>query len=107
MNEYKLKEAYAEWVNKENYDLFVTLNSENELTYEQMSELVLKLFYKTECTAFGYKKRERYKKTLRIKRLVSIEHYNKRTHAHIQVKTLQSFTNEQMIELYGWNTWRY
>tara|TARA_B110000046_G_scaffold11976_1_gene11884 strand:- start:5630 stop:6112 length:483 start_codon:yes stop_codon:yes gene_type:complete len=99
MNEYKLKEAYAEWVNKENYDLFVTLNSENELTYEQMSELVLKLFYKTECTVFGYKKRERYKKTLRIKRLVSIEHYNKRTHAHIQVKTLEGFTNEQMIEL--------
>jgi|TARA_B110000879_G_C10874018_1_gene394058 hypothetical protein len=99
MNEYKLKEAYAEWVNKESYDLFITLNSERELSYEKMSELVLKLFYKTECTVFGYKQRERYKKTLRIKRLVAIEHYNKRTHAHIQVKTLQSFTNEQMIEL--------
>ena len=106
MEAYKLKEAYAEWVNKENYDLFITLNTEAELTYEQMSELMCKLFYKTECDVFGKNKNSewrrelyKYKDKFHIKRLVVIEHYNKRTHAHIQVKTLKAFTNEQMIEL--------
>ena len=99
MEAYKLKEAYAEWVNKENYDLFITLNTEAELTYEQMSELMCKLFYKTECDVFGYSNREKYRNKLRIKRAVVIEGDEKRTHAHIQVKTLKGFTNEQMIEL--------
>ena len=92
MEAYKLKGAYAEWVNKENYDLFITLNTEAELTYEQMSELMCKLFYKTECDVFGKNKNSewrrelyKYKDKFHIKRLVVIEHYNKRTHAHIQV----------------------
>ena len=99
MNEYKLKEAYTEWLNKQSFDLFITLNTEAELTKEQMSKLMCKLFYKTECDVFGYSNREKYRNKLRIKRAVVIEGDEKRTHAHIQVKTLEGFTNEQMIEL--------
>ena len=99
MEAYKLKEAYAEWVNKVNYDLFITLNTEAEFTKEQMGKLMCNLFYKTECDVFGYSNREKYRNKLRIKRAVVIEGDEKRTHAHIQVKTLKGFTNEQMIEL--------
>ena len=99
MEAYKVREAYAEWANKQNFDLFITLNTEAELTKEQMGKLMCKLFYKTECDVFGYSNREKYRNKLRIKRAVVIEGDKKRTHAHIQVKTLKGFTNEQMIEL--------
>ena len=32
MEAYKVREAYAEWANKQNFDLFITLNTEAELT---------------------------------------------------------------------------
>ena len=106
MNEYKLREATTEWLDKQSFDLFITLNTEVELTKEQMSKLICKLFYKTECDAFGKNtngelRRElyKYKDKFHIKRAVVIEGDEKRTHAHIQVKTLKGFTNEQMIEL--------
>ena len=106
MNEYKLREATTEWLDKQNFDLFITLNTEVELTKEQMSELMCRLFYKTECDVFGKNingewRRElyKYKDKFHIKRAVVIEGDEKRTHAHIQVKTLEGFTNEQMIEL--------
>ena len=99
MNEYKLREATSEWLNKQSFDLLITLNTEVELTEEQMSKLMCKLFYKIECDVFGYSNREKYRNKLRIKRAVVIEGDEKRTHAHIQVKTLEGFTNEQMIEL--------
>lgn len=100
MNTYELKTAYADWICSNNkYDLFITLNSEVELTFEEMSKLLCKLFYKTECDVFTYEKRELYKTKCRIERVCVIENYNKRTHAHLQVKTLSNFTNEQMIEL--------
>ena len=99
MNEYKLREATSEWLNKQSFDLLITLNTEVELTEEQMSKLMCKLFYKIECDVFGYNNREKYRNKLRIKRAVVIEGDEKRTHAHIQVKTLEGFTNEQMIEL--------
>ena len=99
MEAYKVREAYKEWANKQSFDLFITLNTEAELTKEQMGKLMCKLFYKTECDVFGYSNREKYRNKLRIKRAVVIEGDEKRTHAHIQVKTLEGFTNEQMIEL--------
>ena len=49
MNEYKLREATTEWLDKQSFDLFITLNTEVELTKEQMSELMCRLFYKIEC----------------------------------------------------------
>jgi len=106
MNGYKLREATTEWLDKQSFDLFITLNTEVELTKEQMSELMCRLFYKTECDVFGKNingewRRElyKYKDKFHIKRAVVIEGDEKRTHAHIQVKTLEGFTNEQMIEL--------
>ena len=99
MSKIQLNRAYADWINETAYDLFITLNTEVEYTYTDISELISKLFYKAECDVFTYRNRERYRKTCRIKRVVAIENYKKRTHAHIQVKTLDNFTNEQMIEL--------
>ena len=99
MSKIQLNRAYADWINETAYDLFITLNTEVEYTYTDISELISKLFYMAECDVFTYRNRERYRKTCRIKRVVAIEHYKKRTHAHIQVKTLDNFTNEQMIEL--------
>ena len=32
MNEYKLREATTEWLDKQSFDLFITLNTEVELT---------------------------------------------------------------------------
>ena len=56
-------------------------------------------FYKAECDVFGYSNREKYRKALRINRVVAIEGDEKRTHAHILVRTLVGWTDEQMIEL--------
>ena len=99
MNNIQVTKAYADWINTVKYDLFITLNTEVEFTYSELSKILSNYFYKVECDVFTEKKRKRYFKTLRIKRVVAIEHVNKRTHAHIQVKTLPNFTNEQMIEL--------
>lgn len=99
MSNIQLNEAYADWVSSQHYDLILHINAEQELTYEQMSSLICKFFYKAECDVFGYSNREKYKKALRIKRVVAIEGDEKRTHAHIKVKTLVGWTDEQMIEL--------
>lgn len=100
MNAIQLNEAYAEWVASRDYDLMLTLNTEKELTFEQMSKLLCQFFYKAECDVFGYKLRYKYNRDkFRIKRVVAIEGDDKRTHAHVVVKTLEGWTDEQMIEL--------
>ena len=100
MNGIQLNEAYAQWIESNHYDLTVTLNAEQELTYEQMSKLMCEFFYKAECDVFGYELRYKYNRdNFRIKRVVAIEGDEKRTHAHIKVKTLEGWTDEQMIEL--------
>lgn len=106
MNNIQLNEAYANWTASREYDLKLDLNTESELTFEQMSKLLCKYFYKLECDVFGYELRYKYnRENFRIKRVVMIEGDDKRTHSHILVKTLKGWTNEQMIELLklGWN----
>ena len=105
MNAIQLNEAYAEWVSTNHYDIKCDLNTECELTYEQMSKLLCKFFYLLECHVFGYELRYKYNRDkFRIKRVCHIEGDEKRTHVHIVVKTLDGWTNEQMIELLklGW-----
>ena len=64
MEAYKVREAYKEWVNKQSFDLLITLNTEAELAKEQMGKLMCRLFYKTECDVFGYSNREKYRNKL-------------------------------------------
>ena len=100
MSNIQLNEAYADWLSTRHYDLVLTLNAEQELTYEQMSKLLCKYFYKLECDVFGCELRYKYnRENFRIKRVVAIEGDEKRTHAHILVRTLVGWTDEQMIEL--------
>ena len=100
MSNIQLNEAYADWLSTRRYDLVLTLNAEQELTYEQMSKLLCKYFYKLECDVFGYELRYKYnRENFRIKRVVAIEGDEKRTHAYILVRTLVGWTDEQMIEL--------
>ena len=42
MSNIQLNEAYADWVTTRHYDLVLTLNAEQELTYEQMSKLLFR-----------------------------------------------------------------
>ena len=46
MNNIQLNEAYANWTASREYDLKLDLNTESELTFEQMSKLLCKYFYK-------------------------------------------------------------
>ena len=43
--------------------------------------------------------KEKNTKKCRVNRVICIERDNKRTHAHILVKTLEGWTNAEMIEL--------
>ena len=100
MNAYKLNHAYADWVGADEYSLLLNLNTEQELSYEYMSKLMCKYFYRAECNVFGYDTRSKYnREKFRIKRIVAIEGDTKRTHAHVMVKTLGDWTNEKMLEL--------
>lgn len=100
MNAYKLNHAYADWVGADEYSLLLNLNTEQELSYEYMSKLMCKYFYRAECNVFGYDTRRKYNRDkFRIKRIVAIEGDTKRTHAHVMVKTLGDWTNEKMLEL--------
>lgn len=102
----QLNEAYASWVSSRDYDLLLNLNTEAEMNYEQMSKLLCRFFYKAECDVFGKTTGGEYRRNLyhskekfHIKRVVAIEGDDKRTHAHVKVKTLEGWTNEQMLEL--------
>ena len=101
MNAYKLNHAYADWVGADEYSLLLNLNTEQELSYEHMSKLMCRYFYRAECNAFGYDIRYRYsrREKFRIKRVVAIEGDTKRTHAHVMVKPLDGWTNGKMLEL--------
>ena len=90
MNAYKLNHAYADWVGADEYTLLLNLNTEQELSYEHMSKLMCRYFYRAECNVFGYDIRYRYsrREKFRIKRVVAIEGDAKRTHAHVMVKTV-------------------
>lgn len=100
MNAYKLNHAYADWVGADEYSLLLNLNTEQELSYEHMSKLMCKYFYRAECNVFGYDTRRKYnREKFRIKRIVAIEGDKKRTHAHVMVKTLDGWTNGKMLEL--------
>lgn len=100
MDAYKLNHAYADWVGTNEYNLILHLNTEQELSYEHMSKLMCRYFYRAECNAFGYEIRYKYNRDkFRIKRIVAIEGDTKRTHAHVKVKTLEGWTNKQMLEL--------
>jgi hypothetical protein len=100
MNAYKLNHAYADWVGADEYSLLLNLNAEQELSYEHMSKLMCRYFYRAECNVFGYDIRRKYnREKFRIKRIVAIEGDTKRTHAHVMVKILGDWTNEKMLEL--------
>lgn len=119
MNEIQVNEAYAEWIDEQHYDLFITLNTERELTdtiskegvvlvtaKEKMSSKVAELFGRAETYAFGktangVSRRRLYRSNpnFHIHRFVSIEGIGKRTHTHLLVKTLEGWTDGQMIEL--------
>ena len=100
MNAYKLNHAYADWAGADEYSLLLNLNTEQELSYEHMSKLMCRYFYRAECNVFGYDTRRKYNRDkFRIKRIVAIEGDTKRTHAHVMVKTLDGWTNREMLEL--------
>ena len=106
METYEVQKSYAQWLGQTDADLVITLNTERELvdtillsSFDQLSAVLRKYFYKIECDVFGYLKREKYKTKCRVNRVVCIERDNKRTHAHILVKTLEGWTNAEMIEL--------
>jgi hypothetical protein len=112
MEAYKVREAYAEWIDTEQYDLFITLNTEYERTNEQLSTMIRQMFGGAETLYFGYTKegfsrRKLYKNKdeFHIKRVVAIEgdKFTQR-HSHILVKNLEGVSDEGMIELlrYEW-----
>ena len=112
MEAYKLKEAYAEWINAEQYDLFITLNTEYERTFKQLSTMIRQMFGGAETQFFGYtkegfskRKLYRNKDEFHIKRVVAIEGDKfVQRHSHILVKNLEGVGDEGMIELlrYEW-----
>ena len=113
MEAYKVREAYAEWIDAEQYDLFITLNTEYGRTYEQLSKMIRQMFGGAETQYFGYTKegfsrRKLYynKDKFHIKRVVAIEGDNKlvQRHSHILVKNLEGVSKEGMTELlrYEW-----
>ena len=112
MEAYKIREAYAEWIDAEQYDLFITLNTEYERTHEQLSKMIRQMFGGAETQYFGYtkegfskRKLYRNKDKFHIKRVVAIEGDKfKKRHSHILVKNLEGVSNEGMIELlrYEW-----
>ena len=113
MEAYKTREGYAEWIDTEQYDLFITLNTEYERTRKQLSTMIRHMFGGAETQWFGYTKegfsrRELYrnKDKFHIKRVVAIEGDNKlkQRHSHILVKNLEGISTEGMIELlrYEW-----
>ena len=113
MEAYKTREAYAEWIDAEQYDLFITLNTEYEKTFKQLSTMIRHMFGGAETLYFGYtkegfSKRKLYKNKdkFHIKRVVAIEgdKFTQR-HSHILVKNLKGVSDEGMIELlrYEWS----
>jgi hypothetical protein len=113
MEAYKVREAYAEWIDTEQYDLFITLNTESEKTFKQLSTMIRQMFGGAETQYFGYTKegfsrRKLYynKDKFHIKRVVAIEGDNKfkKRHSHILIKNLEGVSKEGMAELlrYEW-----
>jgi hypothetical protein len=113
MEAYKVREAYAEWIDTEQYDLFITLNTESKKTFKQLSTMIRQMFGGAETHYFGYTKegfsrRKLYsnKDKFHIKRVVAIEGDNKlkKRHSHILVKNLEGVSKEGMAELlrYEW-----
>ena len=113
MEAYKIREAYAEWIDAEQYDLFITLNTESEKTFKQLSTMIRQMFGGAETQYFGYTKEGfsrrklfRNKDKFHIKRVVAIEDGNKfkKRHSHILVKNIEGVSKEGMTELlrYEW-----
>ena len=113
MEAYKVREAYAEWIDTEQYDITMTLNTEYGRTFEQISKMIRHMFGGAETQWFGYTKegfsrRELYrnKDKFHIKRVVAIEGDNKfkKRHSHILIKNLEGVSKEGMTELlrYEW-----
>jgi hypothetical protein len=103
MNAYKLNAAYGDFVKFDDYDLFLTLNTECEPSRPQLSKLLKKFFYRAECSAFGMTdggiyRRELYKHKdkFHINRIVAIEGNPKRTHAHCLVRSIDGYNVEEM-----------
>jgi hypothetical protein len=103
MNAYKLNAAYGDFVKFDDYDLFITLNTEKELSRSHLSKLLKKFFYRAECSAFGMTdggiyRRELYKHKdkFHINRIVAIEGNPKRTHAHCLVRSIDGYNVEEM-----------
>ncbi len=90
-------QEYANYCESFGGDLIVTLNTQHDSpTYESISKMTSKLFYKLECEEYGYEKRERYKKACRIERIVAIEQANK-THAHVIVKRFGNKSDDAIL----------
>ena len=113
MEAYKIREAYAEWIDTEQYDITMTLNTEYGRTFEQISKMIRHMFGGAETQYFGYTKegfsrRKLYynKDKFHIKRVVAIEGDNKfkKRHSHILIKNLEGVSKEGMTELlrYEW-----
>ena len=106
MNAYKLNAAYGDFVKFDDYNLFLTLNTEKELSRTQLSKLLKRFFYRAECSAFGMTDRGIYRRELykhkdkfHIKRIVAIEGKPKRTHAHCLVRSIEGYSTEGMKHL--------
>ena len=56
MEAYKIREAYAEWIDTEQYDITMTLNTEYGRTFEQISKMIRHMFGGAETQWFGYTK---------------------------------------------------
>lgn len=92
-----VQNAFADLARDFDGDLVYALNTENSTeSYASLSKKISQLFYKLECEVYGYKKRETYKRTCRIQRLVAIERKNDRAHAHILVKRFGNYSDEMI-----------
>ena len=89
---------WGKWCAEIGGELYLTLNTQRDLDHrEQIGQLISKLFYHLECDEFTYMKRERYKRTCRIQRLVFIETAGK-LHAHVMLKRYGSYTDAEIVE---------
>ena len=90
-------QEYTNYCEKFEGDLLITLNVQSDNpTYESISKMIGELFYKLECAEYGYRKREQYKKTCRVERIVAIEQANK-VHAHVILKRFGNKSDDTIL----------
>lgn len=119
IREEQVKQAYADWFDSRGMDVFMTLNTERTLAplvsrekvvlesaEVKLSKMLIEMFGRAETVAFGktengVARRKLYKRNpkFRIHRAVAIHTDANKTHAHIRVKTLDGWTQAEMISL--------